>query len=241
MINVKTGEFYGPFDVLLDLIETSKVDIYDISISEITSEYIERINNIQIPADELTDFIVIAATLLHIKTRYLIKDSIEEDTEEEISREELIRRLVEYKRIKATLPFMRELEASGNMHHFKLQEDLSYYNLEVEDEISFDLDKIKAAIEAIIYKNEIKEEFKVERILNIEEYSLEEYSKDIETSLIKKKFINISKMLKKVSNKSEAIIIFLSILELSKKKELSIEQDPNTFEIIVKHTGESHA
>lgn len=234
MINVRTGEFYGPFDLLLELIEKSKMDIYNIKLSEITNSYIQQINTIKIPAGELTDFILIAATLLQIKTKTLVKDSIvEEEEEEEISKEDLIKRLVEYKKIKKLAILLRENEKIGLKKNTKLQEDLSRFS-EVEEDIIYDLELLKLSLQAIILKNSVQKEFKVEKILNITEYSLEEYSEKIKLDIFKKKIISISNMLKKVNDKSEAIIIFLSILELSKNKMLTINQDQSTNEIIIK-------
>lgn len=236
MINVKTGEFYGPFDLLLELIEKSKMDIYNIQISDITNSYIEQINTISIPADELTDFILIAASLLHIKTRTLVKDSIVQDEEEdeELTKEDLVRRLVEYKKIKKLAIYLRKLEQVGIKRHTKLQEDLTTFQSEVEEEIIYDVEILKLSLEAIILRSAIKTDFKVAKILNIDEYSLEEYYDKIKVDVLKNKIVSISKLLKKTDNKSEAIIIFLSILELSKNKQLKIYQDEDTREIVVK-------
>lgn len=244
MINVRTGEFYGPFDLLLELIEKSKMDIYNIQLSEITNSYIEQINTIDIPSEELTDFILIAASLLQIKTKTLVKDSIEveeEEGEEELSKEELVRRLVEYKRIKKLAILLRDQEKIGLKKHVKLQEDLSSYSNLLkaqEDNIVYDLEVLKLTMDAIILKSQIEEDFKVEKILNIAEYSLDEYSEKIKVDLLSKRILSISKMLKKVTDKSEAIIIFLSILELSKNKKLTISQDSITKEIIVQSCEE---
>ena len=242
MINVSTGEYYGPFDVLLELIEKSKMDIYDIQISEITNEYINKINTMDIPSEELTDFILIAATLLYIKTKSLIKDSIEieEESEAEISKEELIRRLLEYKKIKKISIALREFEAAGLLKHQKVQEDLSVYQEEVEDNLVYDLDILKLSLESLILKSKIENTFVVDKILNIGEYSLEEYNEKIKIDLFKNKLINITKMLTTVKTKSEAIIIFLSILELSKQKHLSIKQDENTKEIVIINSEENN-
>ncbi|NLW51785.1 MAG: segregation/condensation protein A [Tissierellia bacterium] len=239
MINVTTGEFYGPFDLLLELIEKSKMDIYDINISEITNSYIEKINTIDIPSDELTDFILIAATLLAIKTRSLVKDSIEvqEENDDEISKDELIRRLVEYKKIKKVIIYLREFEKRGMSKYAKVQEDLLPYASDVEDNIVFDVEVLKMTLESLILKSSLQDEFKVERILNIEEYSLEEYNEKIKIDIFKKKVISISSMLKMVESKSEAIIIFLSILELSKQNQLTIRQDHDTKEIVIEAVG----
>lgn len=231
MIHVKTGEYYGPFDVLLDLIEKEKMDIYDIQISEITNAYIDQINSMEIPSEELTDFIIIAASLLYIKTQTIIKDQIViEEEEEELNQEELVRRLIEYRRVKALTLDLRKYEKQGLFKHTKHQEDLTAFIPEAED-IVYDISVLKTNLEKLIYKMQVQNEFLVEKILNIDEYSLEEYNKKIKQDIIDKKMINISSRLKRASNKSEVIIIFLSILELSKQKHLRIEQDASNLEI----------
>ncbi len=237
MKNVRTGEFYGPFDLLLDLIEKSKMDIYDIRISEITNSYIKEINSMKIPSDEITDFIVIAASLLIIKAKSLVKDSIEfeEDQEDEISKDELVRRLVEYKKIKKIVIELRKFEKEGLKKHSKLQEDLNKYREEeIDDEIVYDVDLLKLSLESLIVKSTHEFEFKVDKILNVEEYSLEDYNRKIQNKLLEKKLLNISSIIKRAKNKSEVIVIFLSILELSKTKKLYILQDRDTLEIKVK-------
>lgn len=212
MINVSNGEFYGPFDLLLELIKKSKYDIYDVNISDITSEYLNTIQNMDIPVNEVADFILIATQLLYIKTRSLIKDSIENTDEDEelVSEEELKKRLFEYNKIKSIIPKLRILEEEGSKKFTKLQEDLSIYK-ENKVEIVYDLDRLKFVLEELISQFISNDEFNVDRILNIEEYSLEKYTTDIKLRLIKEKMLSVTKMLKKVENKSEAIIIFLSI------------------------------
>lgn len=237
MINVSNGEFYGPFDLLLELIKKSKYDIYDVNISEITSEYLNTIQNMDIPVNEVADFILIATQLLYIKTRSLIKDSIENTDEDEelVSEEELKKRLFEYNKIKSIIPKLRILEEEGSKKFTKLQEDLSIYK-ENKVEIVYDLDRLKFVLEELISQFISNDEFNVDRILNIEEYSLEKYTTDIKLRLIKEKMLSVTKMLKKVENKSEAIIIFLSILELSKANNLYIiqEEDSNEISVLLK-------
>lgn len=235
MVNVTTGEFFGPFDLLLELIRKSKYDIYEVNLSDITNEYLHTIQNMDIPVDEVADFILIATQLLYIKTRSLIKDTVdnEENDEDLISEDELRKRLQEYKKIKSIIPKLKLLELEGSKKHVKLQEDLSIYK-EENTELIYDIERLKFVLEELIAQFLSKDEFQVDKILNIEEYSLEKYTLDIKLQLIKEKMISISKMLKQVENKSEAIIIFLSILELSKTNNVSIIQDMDTFEISVK-------
>lgn len=234
MINVQTGEFYGPFDLLLDLIKSSKYDIYDIQISEITNRYIESLKTLDIPSDETSDFILIATQLLYLKTRSLMKDAIEPEAEEEsISQEELIERLSKYKKIKAIISNLRILEDEGTLKFFKFQEDLSEFQEKKELNITYDIEKLKYHMEITINRLFEENEFRVDEILNKEEFSLDKYNAEIKIKLIKERFINISNMLKKVESKSEAVIIFLSILELAKTKNLIILQDNDTLEISI--------
>lgn len=234
MINVSTGEFFGPFDLLLDLIKKSKYDIYEIKLSDITNKYIKSLNELDIPSDETADFILIATQLLYLKTISLIKDTLESDEEDEdiISEDELLRRLIEYKKIKSVIPQFNELFEEGSLKHTKLQDDLSKYK-ENSDNIEYDISKLKYSFEdliEILLKDDV---FEVDEIMDREEYSLEKYNSKIKLRLIKEKIISITKLLKKVKTKSEAIVIFLSILELSKTKNLFISQDSETDEIIV--------
>lgn len=234
MVNVTTGEFFGPFDLLLELIRKSKYDIYDVNLSDITNEYLLTIQNMDIPLDEVADFILIATQLLYIKTKSLIKDTLdnEEDEDDLISEDELRKRLLEYKKIKSIIPKLRSLEEEGLKKHIKLQEDLSIYK-EENTEIIYDIERLKFVLEELIAQFLSEDDFQVDEILNIEEYSLEKYTLNIKLQLIKEKMISISNMLKQVENKSEAIIIFLSILELSKTNNLSIYQDMDSLEISV--------
>lgn len=234
MINVSTGEFFGPFDLLLDLIKKSKYDIYDIKISDITNKYIKSLNELDIPADETADFILIATQLLYIKTISLVKDTLETDEEDEdiISEDELIRRLIEYKKIKSIIPKFNELYEEGGLKYTKLQDDLSKYKESV-DNIEYDMSKLKMSLESLIELLLKEDVFEVDKIMDREEFSLENYNTKIKLQLIKEKIISITNLLKKVETKSEAIVIFLSILELSKTKNLFISQNDETNEIIV--------
>lgn len=234
MINVSTGEFFGPFDLLLDLIKKSKYDIYDIKISDITNKYIKSLNELDIPAEETADFILIATQLLYIKTISLVKDTLETDEEDEdiISEDELIRRLIEYKKIKSIIPKFNELYEEGGLKHTKLQDDLSKYKESV-DNIEYDMSKLKMSLESLIELLLKEDVFEVDKIMDREEFSLENYNTKIKLQLIKEKIISITNLLKKVETKSEAIVIFLSILELSKTKNLFISQNDETNEIIV--------
>ena len=97
-IEVKLTAFEGPLDLLLHLIEKNKVDIYDIPIAVITEQYLEYLDEMQrADMDNMSEFLVMAATLLRIKSQMLLPKEVNEEGEEEDPRAELVKRLIEYK------------------------------------------------------------------------------------------------------------------------------------------------
>ncbi len=97
--SIKINNFEGPLDLLCHLIDKNKMDIYDINISEITDQYIEYINEMEeMNLDVTSEFLVMSSTLLYLKSKHLLPK--EQDDEEEITEEELIRRIIEYKKYK---------------------------------------------------------------------------------------------------------------------------------------------
>ena len=118
-IDIKVNAFEGPLDLLLHLIEKNKVDIYDIPISEITSQYLDYIRSMEEEdLDVLSDFLVMAATLLKIKAKMLLPVN-EEEEEEGDPREELVRRLIEYKIYKYASLQLKEREMTAEKSFFR--------------------------------------------------------------------------------------------------------------------------
>ena len=121
-LNIDLEVYTGPFDVLLRLIEKQKVDIYDIKIEDITSPYMEAINEMDIPLGQLSEFIYISSILLYIKSSKLMpkdkNDTVEED---------FISYLIEYKKIKSVEDDLKILENEAKSYYTKYQEDLSKY------------------------------------------------------------------------------------------------------------------
>lgn len=114
-IDVKLNVFEGPLDLLLHLIEKNKVNIYDIPIVTITEQYLEYVNNMEEEdLDVMSEFLVMAATLIKIKSRMLLPKDEETEEDEEDPREELVRRLLEYKIYKYAAGELKDLELEGN-------------------------------------------------------------------------------------------------------------------------------
>ena len=98
---IKLGAFEGPMDLLMHLIEKNKIDLYDIPIADLTRQYLEYIDTLyQFDIEYASEFLVMAATLLHIKSRMMLPKSEGEEEREEDPRMELVERLLEYRRFK---------------------------------------------------------------------------------------------------------------------------------------------
>ena len=126
---VKLNIFEGPFDLLVYLIENARMSIYDIKISEITSQYMDYIDNMQ-KADisVSSEFMVLASALLEIKSKMLLPRTVSQDGKEELSedpRTELVAKLVEYKKFKAISEMLERNETETSMYLEKPQEDLT--------------------------------------------------------------------------------------------------------------------
>ena len=130
-IPVKLEVFEGPLDLLLHLIDKNKIDIYDIPIVEITNQYMEYIRNMQREdLNVMSEFLVMAATLLDIKCRMLLPKEVTEDGEEEDPRQELVEQLLQYKMYKYISYQLREKETDSDMVLYKkptIPEDVEQY------------------------------------------------------------------------------------------------------------------
>ena len=129
--SIKINEFEGPLDLLLHLIKQSNIDIYDIEISEITKQYLDYINKMEeLNINVASSYIVMAAELMEIKSKSLLpkkEDEEENEDEEEVSKENLINKLIEYKKYKEMTPSFKELESNRQNIYIKSPEKLNNY------------------------------------------------------------------------------------------------------------------
>ncbi len=215
-------------DLLLELIAKSKIDIYDIEISSITEEFLTAMQTITISSDELSSFIQMASMLVVMKARTLISDSIEDD-DEVLSREELIERLIAYKRFKELALRLRETENANEGEYTKLQEDLSPFAKEEVLDIKGDPNLLYESILLIFDRSrKAPKEFYVSAIMNADEYSLTDIQGKIRDLMENQKKFTFTDLFPNLKvSKPRLIATFLTVLELSKTKELSIRQDSN--------------
>jgi len=242
--SIKINEFEGPLDLLLHLIKQSNIDIYDIEISEITKQYLDYINKMEeLNINVASSYIVMAAELMEIKSKSLLpkKEEDEENEEEEvISKENLINKLIEYKKYKEMTGSFKELESTRQNIYIKSPEKLNKYLDEIivkNDDTSID-DLVEAFKKFLDRKN--LEKPITTKITN-KEYSVKERKHHIKNILKEKKKVLFTELFEE-NNTSFIIVTFLSILEMTKEKEILIKQDTNfsniTIELKVKEWKE---
>lgn len=231
--NIKIDAFEGPLDLLLHLIKEKNVDIYDISIEEITKSYLDYINKMEeLNINVASSYLVMAAELMEIKSKSLLPkvESEEDNEEEEVSRENLINKLVEYKKYKEMTEVFKELEINRNNIYIKPPENINnYVNNEIYNE-EIEIDKLVEAMRNFLNRKELEKPLKT-KITN-KEYSVKERKNSIKNILRNKKRVEFTELFEEY-NKSYIAVTFLSVLELAKEHELRISQDKNFDNIFI--------
>ncbi|MCI9063577.1 MAG: segregation/condensation protein A [Clostridia bacterium] len=231
---IKIENFEGPIDLLCTLIEKNKMSIYDINLSEITDQYIEYINQMEKMNLEVTsEFLVMASTLLYLKSRKLLPNPKEE--EEEITEEELIRRIIEYKKYKDITVKLRENFAKFSNRLYKYPEEI---NLPKQDlEVEYEPNKIPEIYSYLIEKNQDKinkNAKNIEKIAITENYTVGSKLKDMFRELIKHRKFVFNKLFSiKKHNKNEVVTAFTGLLELSRRDKVVTTQDGLFEDILV--------
>lgn len=233
-IPVKLEAFEGPLDLLLHLIEKNKVDIYDIPIISITEQYMDYIRGMREQKLEVaSDFLVMAATLLEIKSRMLLPVEESEDEETEDPREELVRQLLEYKMYKRMSMELKDRQFFADRVWFKSptipEEVLQYeepFNLkEFIGDVT--LTKLNTIFRQMMKRVEnrmdpIRSKFGT---ITKEEVTLEECMEELRQHALTHRSFSFRQLLEKKNSRMQLIVTFLAILELMKTGEIRIEQD----------------
>ena len=229
------NDFEGPLDLLLHLVRTSKMDIATINIRELIDEYLEFINSMdKLNIDVTSEYLVMAAELIHLKSRMLINKDIEdEDVDDEFkinSEDELRRRLKEYEDIKNVKELFKDLEDKRKDIYEKLPENISEY---AETEKISGLGNIDDLYQAIL---NFQERMKYQKPLNTKitkkEISIDDRIKDIRNILTERKKVNFFELFD-VLTKEYIVVTFISVLNMSKNGEILIEQEDNFKPIMV--------
>ena len=229
--------FEGSLDLLLNLISKTKIDIYDIPIHIITEQYMEYIYHMErLDLNIASDFLLMASTLLEIKSKMLLpKEKIIFDGEEfEIDpREELVMRILEYKKFKEAADKLKEFEKEKSKTYYKLQEDLSIYKNEDIDFDNFDLELLVKSLNHILDRRGIKKDKIIVEVIIREEYTISECIEKIFKKLEIIDKISFYDLLNVDARKNEIIAYFLSLLELIRTKYITVKQEDVFSDLII--------
>ena len=231
MDNLLIGDFEGPLDLLLHLIKKSKMEIFDIEISEITNQYLNYINQMsEMNLDIASEYLVMAAELIEMKSRKLLPMKDEEtEEEEENPEEELKKRLVEYKKYKESTDVFRTLEENRSSYFTKAPESLRKYSLEkLENDGSVGVMDLLDAFQKLLERQQFNKP--VNTKIARKELSVKERVVKIRDILKVKKKINFIELFDDFS-KPYVVVTFLSVLEMAKNKEITLRQDNNFSDI----------
>ncbi len=228
--------FEGPLDLLLYLIKKDELDIYDIPITRVTTQYLEYLNLMeQLDLDVAGDFLVMAATLMQIKSKMLLPpDPNATDVEELDPRAELVRRLLEYKAIKEAAEDLRGFEGqrSGIFTRMGIEPEIETSDSPFIEVSIFDLMTAFAKILKGLPQTSAHEVTK-------DEFTVADKVHDIFHRLTKQAVIRFSSLFKQSRNKYEAITIFLAILELARLREVLVQQSEHFDDIEISRNTEN--
>ena len=224
--SLKLNNFEGPLDLLCHLIDKNKMDIYDINLSEITDQYIEYIQKMeQMNLEVTSEFLVMSSTLLYLKSKNLLPK--EQNEEEEITEEELIRRIIEYKKYKEITKKFKESFIEYSKRFYKKAENIELPKQKIENEYNIEI--IPEIYKKILKKNTEKineNASNIEKIAITETYSVGDTVKKMFRELIKFKRFTFNELFSiKKHNKREVVTAFSGLLEMSRRNKIITEQD----------------
>jgi segregation and condensation protein A len=234
---VKLDVFEGPFDLLVYLIENAEMSIYDIQVSEITNQYIEYMERIRkMDAALAGEFMVLAASLIEIKSKMLLP-SMKPENDEELSedpRNELVQKLLEYKRYKKVAAYLEEQEEENRKIYTKPQEDLSVYTKNPDCFLNIDLGQFIQSFHLFLEKQKRMQEVKNRYdTTKPQKMTIETRIKQLKEIFKRKRKIKFQELLNAEANRYHVVLTFLSMLELMRQKSIQAYQTVNFGEITV--------
>lgn len=224
--SIKINNFEGPLDLLCHLIDKNKMDIYDINISEITDQYIKYIEQMEKMNLEITsEFLVMSSTLLYLKSKHLLPK--QQEDEEEITEEELIRRIIEYKKYKEITKKLKENFLQYSKRFYKLPEEIELPKQKIEKD--YDSTIIPKMYKELLQRNTEKineNASNIEKIAITDTYTVGNTVKEMYRALVKFKKFTFNKLFSlKKHNRNEVVTAFSGLLEMSRRNKVTTEQD----------------
>ena len=234
---IKIENFEGPLDLLCHLIEINKMNIYDIHLNEITDQYIQYLNQMEEMNLEIaSEFVVMASTLLYLKSKKLLPK--QEEEEEELTEEELIRRIIEYKKFKEISKVLKQNYMQNGNRYYKNQENIELPKQKLEKD--YDNTVIPNIYSELIERNRAKinqNAKNIEKIALVENYTVASKVKEMFKVLVKQKRFVFNKLFSlNKHNKQEVVTAFSGLLEMSRRKKVETTQEELFGDITVEKT-----
>lgn len=241
-ISYKLENFEGPLDLLLHLIEKNKVSIYDIPIVLITEQYLDYVSNMEKQdLNIVSEFLVMAATLIDIKSKMLLPAEVNEEGEEEDPRAELVKRLLEYKMYKFMAAELSDREGSAAQQFYKeptIPKEVAKYEVPIDlDALLGDLTlaRLQKIFDAVMKRQEdkidpIRSKFGV---IKKESVSMEEKIVSVMAYARKFRKFGFRDLLERQSTKTEVVVTFLVVLELMKIGKIQLLQEETFGEMYI--------
>mgnify|MGYP000575757238 FL=1 len=231
---IKIDNFEGPLDLLCHLIDKNKMDIYDIKINEIADQYIKYLNQMEeMNLDIASEFLIMASTLIYLKSKSLLPK--QDEVEEELTEEELIQRIIEYKKYKEIIKKLRVNYEENSKSFFKMPEQIELPKKQIEKD--YDKDLIPNLYKTLWNKNKEKINKNAENIQKIaitESYTVTSKVKEMFKALIKNNKFVFNKLFSiEEHNKQEVVTAFSGLLEMSKRDKVNTKQEDLFEDIIV--------
>ncbi len=223
---IKIDNFEGPLDLLCHLIDKNKMNIYDINLSEITDQYIEYIKSMEAMNLEVTsEFLIMASTLLYLKSKSLLPKQVEE--EKELTEEELLRRIIEYKKYKEITKKMKEFYSQSGMCLSKMPDEIKLPKQKLER--NYESSVVYEAYKNIVEKNSqrLNQNAKnINKIAITETYTVGDKVKTMFRELLHhKKFVFNNLFPKQKCSRPEIVTAFTGLLELSRRSKVFTNQE----------------
>ena len=236
--NFCVSDFEGPLDLLLHLVKESKLDIYEINVREIIEQYLDFIHSMEEQnIDVSSEYLVMAAELIHLKSKLLINRHDEEDNKENEdefsinSEEDLRNKLLEYEKYKELTKNLSELEEKRMEVYTKLPESLkSYIEVDKLPKGEFDLNDLLNAYNEYLKRKKLERPLKTK--ITKRELSIDDQIKSIRKLLNNRQKIEFFELFDEFS-KENIVVTFLSILEMTKNDEITLLQEDNFSPIII--------
>lgn len=238
-MNLCINDFEGPLDLLLHLVKTAKMDIYDIDTKYIIDKYLEFINSLnKDDLDNASEYLVMASELIHLKSRLLLNLETEEQNEDEYtinSEEDLKNKLIEYEKYQSVTNVFKELEEKRNEFFTKVPENLNEFIDSTEKlEGNMDVELLKQAM--IELQKRMNYQKPITTRITKREISVEDRKTYIRNILEKRKNIKFTDLFEEYT-KEMVVATFLSILDMCKLQEITLKQDNNFAEIYIERVN----